>query len=274
MRRLLTAAIVWVAAGLSWLAMPPRSAATSGGGGCAVSDFTLSCAAFGPGSVTPGRGGGVHCNFSRARLDYGFGGQVPIPVEGVPEDEQSTSPGSPLLYAWAMQCSDGRAGLRWFPRPSPGTVAQAVRDAQDTAARQPDGHVAPSPEFGQPGAITQMPMWFWESGSAFDDTLQAAASVPGIAVRAHANAVSLTFVAGDGGEVSCTTKGLTFAPGASIRSTPNDCAYTYRHAGTYHASVRVEWGVICDAGPCITEPPIRREADFDVTVVESQAVVS
>lgn len=202
-----------------------------------------------------------------------------VPVDYVDPVQQPAGPGR---WVFVLCSPDGKDpwshGPVWIPDGadipmlSPEQVAQIARER----LRLPTPVIAASPAGDQ---LVNLPTWLWLAGSW--QAVSATASVPGVSVTATAVPISVTWSMGDGGTVTCTGPGTSYATSADPASASPDCGYTYRTSSasqrgeTFEVTATVDWTATWSgAGESGAFPTMTTSATVAFRVAESQAVAT
>lgn len=159
------------------------------------------------------------------------------------------------------------------PTVSPEVLAQHAR----SRLRLPGVVIRLNPSGDQ---LVNLPTWLaldpasWQSQSA-------TASVPGVSVTATARPVRAVWSLGEGGSVTCTGPGTSWAAGTDPMASSPDCGYTYRRSSAgvagaaFSVTVTVTWEVTwAGAGQSGTIAGLSTTGTVPVRVAESQAVIT
>jgi hypothetical protein len=214
------------------------------------------------------------------------------PSESNQLDTTKALPGPPVppgtalvndhIYYRSCVNGDGEAVFRGWTRWTAAASQVLAADLAYEASRElPVPHPRPalSPAIGA-DQLVGLPTWLWlEPGSWA--TLEATASVPGLAATATATPTRVRWDMGDGTVVTCDGPGVAYDPTRDDDRQSTDCKHTYQHVsagepgGAYAATVAVDWAITWSAtnGEGGTLPATSRGTSFAVPVAERQAVV-
>jgi hypothetical protein len=129
---------------------------------------------------------------------------------------------------------------------------------------------APKPVLSPATAVVNYATWLWLQGGWASRS--ATASVPGLSATVTAAPMKVLWNMGDGGQISCNGPGIPWSNADPNAST--DCSYTYRTAGSFTATVTVNYGASWSAsdGTAGQLGAVNGQATFPVQVDEIQAV--
>lgn len=176
------------------------------------------------------------------------------------------------------QSAEGLGTVRWVPgapaaAPSP---AQVARSASARLAL-PSPLIATNP-LPDADSLVGVPVWLWLRAGSWRSR-SAAASVPGVRVKATATPARVSWRMGDGSTVSCDGPGTAWRDGADPMAASPDCGHTYRVAsdgqpgGRYTVTATIWWSVSwAGAGRSGTLPELSTSDSVRLRVGESQAV--
>jgi hypothetical protein len=198
----------------------------------------------------------------------------PVPAGSALVDEH-------VYYRWCEN-GDGEVVFQGWTRWTAAEIQVLAADLAYEASRElplPYPHPATSPAIGA-DQLVGLSTWLWlEPGSWA--TLDATASVPGLAATATATPTRVRWDMGDGTVVTCDGPGVAYDPTRDDNAQSTDCQHTYQHvsagqpSGVYTATVAVDWAITWSAtnGQGGTLPGTSRATSFPVAVAERQAVV-
>jgi len=183
---------------------------------------------------------------------------------------------------WARwDCSDGAAGIAWFPNNRPAVGAAVLAREAYRYLPLPAPRIQTSPAANR-DQLVNLRTWLWIDPGTWG-TRSATASVPGLSGTVVATPVSVTWVMGDGGRVVCRGPGTPYDPTRPEAGQRPSCSYTYRRgsagepAGRFVVRATTTWRITWVAtgapgGGSLS--PLARWSQAALRVAEVQALNS
>ncbi|MGH3832874.1 MAG: hypothetical protein ACRDRS_20950 [Pseudonocardiaceae bacterium] len=175
---------------------------------------------------------------------------------------------SDAVYRAPVWIPDGQPGA-----PSPEQLAEQAR----SQLLLPSPRIEANPVGAQ---LVNLPTWLWLDGAGWGER-SASAEVPGVSVTAVARPISVTWLMGDGGSVTCPGQGTPFPVGGDPKAVSPDCGHLYRSSSAgqpgqaFPVIATVHWTVTwAGAGQSGTFPDLATSATGRFRVSEAQALVN